>query len=223
MKQETQHKDAQQVRSSLWAWDKRSGRYRDLTTGRYLSKANLEKLQQRQLALLQQDIQSIGNLLLDGKISLKTWQEATAQTLKTAHLLQATLGKGGYEQLTQNDIQQVQRRLRSQFGYLKQFAIDLQRGHSISSTGQQVAMTEARFKSRLALYSKATRTSFEQSKQNNATNQRQYYMQRYIQSVHPCLSCPRYAAMGRVPVGALPLPGDACECGANCKCIVVYS
>lgn len=33
-----------------------------------------------------------------------------------------------------------------------------------------------------------------------------------------CPECMQYAGMGLQPIGDLPLPGDLCTCGPNCKC-----
>lgn len=210
------------IESPYWLWDKKSGRYRDRSTGRYLSQQNLEALQRRHIAQIEKDINTIADLLLRGQISLATWQEATAKSLKTLHLHQLVLARGGVKQTTAADYLAVGRELRNQYTYLRQFATDLQRGYSVNDKGQQVPMTVGRFKARLSLYAKAGRISHEQGKQEVAKSQGKYFMQRFLGIAEHCPSCPRYAAMGVRPIGGLPLPGVACECRSNCKCYVRY-
>lgn len=211
------------VVSPYWAWDDKSGRYRDRSTGRYLSQQNLAALQRKHIAAIERDIQIIGDLLLRGQISLRTWQEATATSIKTLWLHQLILSRGGVKQATSSDYLAVGRELKQQYGWLKQFAIDLQRGYSLSSTGQQTPMTPARFKARLSLYAKAGRISYEQGKQEVAKSQGKLLMRRLLGITdRHCQNCLDYAAVGVRPVGTLPLPGVACSCRSNCLCRVVY-
>lgn len=211
------------IDSPLWQWDKKSGRYRDRSTGRFLSQTNLEILQRRHIAAIEKDIQTIGDLLLRGQISLATFQEATAKSLKTLHLHQMVLARGGVKQATAADYLAVGRELKTQYGYLQQFATDLQRGYSLNEKGDRIPMTPSRFKARLSLYAKAGRVSYEQGKQTVAKKSGKYLMKRLLGLTdRHCASCLRYAAMGVQPVGVLPLPCVACECRSNCLCRVKY-
>lgn len=206
------------IASPFWSWDNKSGRYRDRSTGRYLSQSNLERLQRRHIALIEKDVDTIADLLLRGQISLETWQQATARALKTLHLHQYALARGGVNQMTASDYLAVGRELKNQYSYLKQFAIDLQRGYSLNDKGEQIPMTEARFRARLSLYTQAGRVSHEQGKQEVAKSQGKPFMRRFLGIAHHCRSCLRYAAMGPQPTGTLPLPGQRCECRSSCKC-----
>jgi hypothetical protein len=210
------------VTSPLWSYDKRSNRYRDTSTGRFLSQRNLQLLQQRHIAAVQADIGQIGELLLKGSISLGTWQEATAKSLKTLYLHQMVLARGGLQQTTASDYLATGRLLKDQYVYLRGLAIDLQRGYSINEKGDRVPMTVGRFRQRLALYSKSGRVAFEEGKKRNATEQGGGYMRRFLGIAEHCSDCLRYAALGIQPIGALPLPGVACKCRSNCRCSVVY-
>lgn len=210
------------ITSPYWQFDKRSGRYRDKSTGRYLSQSSLETLQRRHINQVEKDIQVIGDLLLSGKISLATFQEAMGKSLKTLHLHQMLIGRGGINQATSSDYLAVGRQLRQEYSWLRNFAIDINRGYSISEKGQQVPLTEARFRARLKLYAKAGRVSFQTGQQEVAKSQGKYFMWRTLGVAEHCADCLRYAAMGIQPIGVLPLPGVACACRANCRCSVRY-
>lgn len=210
------------VNSPFWGWNPKTGRYFDKSTGRFLSQRAVELLQKRHINLIVQDISTIGDLLLKGQINLQTFQEATAKSMKTLHLHQMLLARGGVKHATPEDYLAVGREVRNQYAYLRQFAIDLQRGYSIGEKGNRVPMTEARFRARLQMYAKAGRVSYEIGLQQQAKSQGKYYMRRFLGIAHHCSSCPRYAAMGVQLVGILPLPTHRCECRANCKCYVRY-
>ncbi len=214
------------IASPYWSWDNRSARYRDKQTGRFLSQQNLERLQQRHIAAIGRDINTIGDLLLRGQISLETWQQATATSLKTLHLAQAALGSGGVNQMTSTDYLAVGRTLKEQYSYLRGFSEDINRGYSISvgADGQrrEIPMTSKRFKARLQLYTKAGGASFEYGKQETAKKQGMNFARRFVRSSHPCSDCPRYARMGVQLIGVLPLPRTRCQCRGNCECVILY-
>lgn len=210
------------IASPFWVWDTKSGRYRDRTTGRFLSQTNLEKLQRRHIALIEKDIETIGELLIRRQISLETWQETTGRALKSLWLQEYALGRGGVKQVEPTEWLAVGRQLREQYSYLRGFSEDINRGYSVGKDGRQIPMSESRFRARLNMYSKAAKTSFEMGKQEVAKSQGKMFMQRFINSRHPCRDCPKYARMGIQPIGALPLPGQRCQCLSACRCSVRY-
>lgn len=174
------------------------------------------------ISLIERDINTIGELLKKGQLSLAGWQEATAQALKTLHIHQYALGCGGTARVTSAEWLAVGRELKEQYSYLRGFAEDLNRGYSIASNGQIIPMTEGRFNARLKLYSQAGRISFEMGKQEVAKRQGKPFMRRLLGVAHHCQSCPKYARLGVQPIGALPLPCTRCECLSHCKCYVRY-
>jgi hypothetical protein len=179
--------------------------------------------QERNIELIGNNIQQLGNLLIQDQISLKAWQESTMQALKTLRLHQLVLAKGGLAQTFAVDYLAVGRDLKSDYTYLRAFAEDIQRGYTIGKDGQQRPMTIARFQQRLNLYAKKGRTSFEQGVQARQLEQGDQYMYRTLGFTdRHCADCVRYKAAGVVSIGALPLPGENCQCGGNCRCSVVY-
>lgn len=193
-------------------WDKASNRYRYRDSGRFVPREAMLNLQKGYVETIKGDLQTLGKLVADGKISLRTWQEATAKTIKSLHLNQAILGRGGVDRMTSGDYLRVGRELRSQYGYLRQFAIDL-------TTGK---MTRAQFEARLDLYANASNVSAAASQQQNSIEGGARFMRRRLHAAESCPDCIEYAARGVVPIGSLPLPKQNCQCGANCRCTVEY-
>ncbi|MBW4422494.1 MAG: hypothetical protein KME13_25330 [Myxacorys californica WJT36-NPBG1] len=194
-------------------WDRRSGRYRYGDSGKFVPREAMLNLQRGYVETIKADFQTLGGLLADGKISLRTWQETTAKTIKTLHTNQAILGRGGVDRMTSADYLAVGRELRSQYKYLQQFATDLTKG----------TMTRAQFEQRLKLYANSSNISFSQTQQQNSKDNGDRYMRRRLHASESCPDCILYAARGVVAIGSLPLPKQNCQCGANCRCTVEYS
>jgi len=209
------------IAATTWSWDNRTSRYRDTETGRFVNAAQLKALQQRNIELIGRNIESLGDLLIQDQISLKSWQESTMQALKTLHLHQMVLAKGGLKQTFAVDYLQVGRTLKDEYSYLRAFAEDIQRGYSLDKNGNQIPMTIGRFQSRLNLYVKRGAVSFNHGQQS--LQPYDGYMFRTLGATdRHCSDCLRYAAAGIVSIGALPVPTEACQCRANCRCTAHY-
>ncbi|MBW4421792.1 MAG: hypothetical protein KME13_21660 [Myxacorys californica WJT36-NPBG1] len=198
--------------SPNFTWDARLQRYRYGDSGKFVPREAMLNLQKGYVEAVKADLQTVGGLLADGKISLRTWQETTAKTIKTLHINQAILGRGGVDRMSSADYLAVGRELRSQYKYLRQFATDLTKG----------TMTRAQFEQRLKLYANASGISFSQAEQQNSKDNGDRYMRRRLHASESCPDCIRYAARGVVAIGSLPLPKQNCQCGANCRCTAEY-
>lgn len=205
--------DALQTFSPEFIWDEKARRYKYAGTNRYLSREAMLNLTARQITQTKQDLATLGNLLTGGKISLATWQEETAKTLKSLHLRQAILARGGVDRMTANDYLQVGRTLKEEYGYLRNFAAD-------TTTGQ---MSTAQFRDRLSMYADKSRVSYELANRQNHIDQGYVMMERTLGATdRHCGDCLRYAAAGPQPIGWLPMPTQGCVCRARCKCSVRY-
>jgi hypothetical protein len=205
-------------------WDNKINRYRYNDTGRLLSPVAANAITQRRTDAATAEIRGLGESLIGGKISLEDWQRQTAVALKSLSIGQLELSRGGKRYTYGNDYLAVGRALKDQYRYLRQFAIDLNRGYSVRKDGTQQEMTEARFKARLDMYAeKAAKLSTEIGKQANAFKDSKAYMQRHLGATdRHCAECLLYASQGIRPIGTLPLPTEACTCRSRCKCYVEY-
>lgn len=204
-------------------WDKKAGRYRYADTKRFLGRDAVATLTQKRIDQVRQDINTIGDLLVSRKISLATWQEATARSLKELHVQSYILNRGGKAQVTQADYLAMGRELKRQYGFLRQFATDINRGYSIGDRGQQTPMTVGRFRARLELYGNSGKAAATQGEAEAQRDRGAIAMKRKLGAVdRHCPSCLSYAAAGIQPTGALPLPTQECECGNRCRCSVQW-
>jgi hypothetical protein len=195
-----------------WSYDRNSGRYRD-EKGRFLSQGAVEKLVDARIDRLDGTLKRLTRMLVDGNITLDQWQASIREQIKAAHLQAAIIGHGGRSGMDSAEYGRVGQRLRSEYAYLQGFANDLLEQRA--SAPMAVA--------RIGLYAQSVRGSYWQGTELRKQQQGYGLMERILdaQAKH-CADCMRYAGMGRVSIGALPLPGQRCECGANCKCSVRY-
>ena len=193
-------------------WEKNSNRYRNKETGRFISKEAVYTLTQKRIEYVKGDLGSVGQLLLDGKINLKAWQQQTAETLKILHTQQYLLGVGGQKALQKSDYLEVGRELKSQYQYLRNFAIDLTQGK----------MTPAQFSARLAMYADAAKVSFFRGEKVAAGRTGFTHGRRILGISEHCSDCPAITALGIVPIEELILPTQRCSCKIRCKCKIIY-
>ena len=212
LEQEVYWRDAV-YRTPDWSFDATIGRYRDKRTGRFLSKKEALDLTEASVGRAGQILDGLTESLTMGAMSLQDWQREVAKLLKTVHLAQFILGKGGAANTFPADYLVVARTLKSEYQYLDKFAADIASGR----------LSAAQIKARARLYVNKTRTSYwmgDAMAQDRATQPA--LMRRILAVAEHCPDCLAYAAAGWVPVGTLPMPCQACECGANCRCSVEY-
>lgn len=204
-------------------WDKKTGRYRYADTQRFLGRDAVTVLTQKRIDQVKQDINTIGDLLVSRKISLAAWQEATARSLKELHVQSFILNRGGKGQVTQSDYLAMGRELKRQYGFLRQFATDINRGYSLNDKGLPTPMTIGRFRARLGLYAESGKAAASLGEFEAQRDRGAIAMKRRLGSVdRHCPSCVSYAAADIQPTGGLPLPTQECECGNYCQCSVQW-
>jgi hypothetical protein len=201
------------LRQPDWTFDSTIGRYRDRSTGRFLSKREALALTERGILAAGRELQQITDLMLSGGIPLGDWQRRFAQLLKELHLGQYILGRGGAANVYPADFLAVARVLKEEYRYLDTFAREISLGK----------LSEAQLRARARLYLNKTTSSYwlgNATAQERASHPRE--MRRLLAPVEHCPDCLVYASAGWVPVGTLPMPGVNCQCGANCRCSVEY-
>jgi hypothetical protein len=206
---------------STYSYDNASQRYRNLETGRFIPKSQVDALINKRISLIQSDILSIGSLLQNDRLSLESWQQTTAYTIRELHLQSYMLARGGKAQMTPEDYLVVGRELKKQYRYLRAFAEDINRGYSIDKNGNQIPMTVGRFEARLKLYAKSGRAAAILAEEQVQRKSGMVAMSRHLGATdRHCESCMIYASAGVQPIGALPMPCQQCECGNRCLCSV---
>lgn len=119
-----------------WSYDRSAHRYRDQSTGRFLSEANVQIARDTFLLDQQQQYREHTAKLATGDLSVQEWTRTMRENLKTSYLAEYTLGKGGAANMTQADYGRVGRQLRDQYGYLQRFAEEVAAGRLSDAQAQ---------------------------------------------------------------------------------------
>jgi hypothetical protein len=113
-------------------------RYRDADSGRFVSPTRL--IEARDL-FADSQIEKAGALasrLASGEITVQEWLLRMRREVKQSYLAEYILGRGGRNSMTQSDFGRIGHMLRTQYGYLQQFAEEVRAGRlSAAQIGQR--------------------------------------------------------------------------------------
>jgi hypothetical protein len=195
-----------------YTYDRNLQRYRR-DDGKFVSAADIEDLTKYMIEKARVQMSAIANDLIEGKIELSEWTRQTALQLKEIHSQQYLLGRGGLKNMTQRDYGILGARLKKEYKYLNNFAIDI----------RDKEMSIAQFQARLNLYLSSTDASYQAARRESHKQAGFQFERRRLGTSNNCNPCVSYAGMGWVTLGTLPAIATACDCKANCKCSFEYS
>jgi hypothetical protein len=187
-------------------------RYRSKTSGKFLRKEAIAQLTEGHIQNVKNDLKTVSQLLINGKISLRNWQTTTAETLKILHTQEYLLGIGGQGAIKKENYLEIGRELKVQYQYLRNFAVELTQGK----------MTPAEVLNRATMYGDAAKVSYFRGERTAAKNAGLTYGMRILGIAEHCPECLIYHARGIVPIDELILPTQACSCMFKCKCTAKY-
>ncbi len=194
-------------------FDKISQRYRYKDSGKFVGKKAVENLTVKAIVQVENDLRTITDLLIEGKIEVKAWESASQAALKNLHTWNYLLGAGGEKQMTQSDYGALGQKLKQEYGYLRELAQELIRGE----------LSEAQLRARMAQYASSGGTTHELARAKNHKKAGYLWEKRLRTKINSCESCYTYAEMGWQPIATLPEAGQKCECRSNCGCYKVFS
>ena len=192
-------------------YNRETNRYRYKDSGRFAPKSAIINLTKKNIKNTEKELETITGLLFDGNMRLDDWQRTSAKTIKTLHLEHLLLGKGGVNNTNDSDYLAIGRDLRKEYGYLRQFAQDIKDG----KVSRKQALT------RVKMYGNKSRHAYWVG--NDRANNKGWMKRNLGLTDIYCEDCLRYFSLGWQPRGTLPMPTEACQCRANCKCSVIYS
>lgn len=205
------------VTAAGFAWNERAARW--TRGGRFVSEASLKRGLVGYADAVGREIKDLAGRMARGELPLPDWQLATAERIKTGTLAMELAAKGG--RLTARDYGRIGQRLRRQYEFLQNFALDVEAGRL--SAGQIVA--------RASLYSSGLNGSFEAARmdvwRDRAAAGVRVECRSVLAEAEHCEAgdgrpgCADEAARGWVPPGAMSLPGSR-RCLARCLCRLEY-
>ena len=196
-----------------FVFDKIAQRYRYKDSGKFVGKKAIENLTIKAIVQVEGDISTITNLLVEGKIDVAAWENATRSALKNLHTWNYVLGAGGEKMMTQADYGALGQKLKEEYKYLRGLSQELLQGD----------LTEAQLRARMAMYTNSGGTTHELGRAKAHQKAGYNWERRLRTKVNSCESCFDYADMGWCAIGTLPEAGQKCECKSNCGCYKVFS
>lgn len=188
-------------------FDARLGRYRG-DDGRLVSERavrdavdNLADLSSQRMAAFAQRLQS-------GALPLADWQVGMSQEIKSAHVAAGVAAHGGRVQMAPSDWGFLGQRIRTEYGFLRDFAGQIADG---------TQPLDGRLIARARMYGQGARMSYEAVRARDDRNRGMTEERDILAGSDHCTLCPDLAAQGWVPIGTLPAIGTR-PCGVNDRC-----
>jgi hypothetical protein len=199
-------------------YDPNRRQFRD--AGRYISHKETRAAIDRLTDFVKKQAARYARQFDNGTITATEFNLAMRELLKSAHIVSASVGRGGRERMTQKDWGRVGRKLQWQYGYLDKFTRRLERGGFASTVTRSKAYVNAVYVSYASAFKEA-QTEFIEGGGN--TNPNGGEMARLVQnSQEGCDECNADADLGWMPVEEMGDIGSRI-CGDFCKCDIEYS
>jgi hypothetical protein len=181
-----------------------------------MDKSELLELIEKLKGKSKRDARRISTRLEQGKIDADEWKAQVMALLVSAHIIAASVGRGGVNAMSVNDWRRIQAKITLQDGYLEK----LKR----SITAGAVVMAAGAIASRVGKYFVAPSISFEAADRERMLdlNGDQIMARLITNSKEGCEECAADEAEGWMPVEDLDEIGTR-ECGDWCLCTVEYS
>lgn len=211
------------VLTSQFGWNEASGRYIDLSTGRFVPFLDVRDSLELVMDASGVQMSALTDQLIAEQISLAEWQIGMMEEIKIAHTAATASAVGGWAQLSQADWGFAGRLIRDQYDFLRSFANEI-------ASGKQRLDGTARV--RTNLYGQAARGTFEETRRRyeRLKNGMEEELRALGEADH-CSSdddpsgesegCLELSALGWQPIGTLPKIGES-VCIVRCHCRFIF-
>jgi len=113
---------------SPWQWDDRAKRYRDTSTGRFITQHKAVTLRDYYIEAKKGEMDSLTRRLVDKQINLQQWTLEMRNQVKDTFINEYMLARGGRQNMTQADWGRVGAMLKKQYNFAEGFAKDIDAG-----------------------------------------------------------------------------------------------
>lgn len=187
------------------------------SAGELVSRAAVRAEIDKLTDFVKREAKTLSENLESGAIGLTDWHLAMRELLKSAHIIAASVGRGGIARMTQKDWGIVGAKIKWQYGFLQKTAISIEKGKIL----------KALVPGRAQKYASALHITFyrafgeAQAEGREVTGEQPILVKRELNAKESCDDCIEYAGMGFIPVDEMPSLGEL-ECGDFCKCDLVF-
>lgn len=197
---------------SQYQYDPRSRRYRNRTTGRYLSASDVRSAVDTIIDSQALKMRDLASRLVNGELALSDWQMQSAALLKALHVALGLAANGGLANTSASDLGYLASQIKEQYKYLNKMALQIRKGEQ---------PLDGTLVSRAALYAQAGREIYENVVQRAAENAGMSQSRSVLGPADHCGECVDEAARGWVPIGQ-NIPIGQRTCLANCHCALEF-
>lgn len=194
-----------------YGWSLSAQRYIDLTTGRFVPRADVLGVMQERIEDSINVLKDMASALVNGAADVSEWQAAVATELKNLHTQMAALASGGWDNVSPSTWGEVGARLKAEYQYLNGFAQEIADGN----------LSLAQIEMRLDMYGHDSWGSYFDAERIAMADGGKIEERRVLTEAKHCDDCIAAAAQSWQPIGTLPDIGDS-QCGSNCKCEFEY-
>lgn len=196
-----------------YTYDRNSGRFRSLETGRYVSERRIRDAVDAVADLASRRMGEAAARYRAGQITISDFQAAMLQAIKDSQIASALLAYGGRQQMDPSRWGLVGQQIRVQYQYARQMTADVLDGRQ---------RLNGRLDGRARQYGQASRSLYENIRRQQARiDPAVQYEANHLHASESCAQCKAQSAQGRVPIGTL-VPVGKRTCRSSCRCTLSY-
>lgn len=208
---------------ATWKWNERLKRYQKYPSGKIISWAEVQDLVDGVVDRASETVvDTLVDMLADGRMNVADWKREFASVIKSAYIIHGELAAGGRENMTPAYWGSIGGRLARQYGYLDDFAEQIDAGQ----------LTEGQIRARAYMYINSSRQAFwgirDRIEKDKGMTEERWIA---IGDDRTCGPCSDADASGWQPIGTFAAPGSGtvhvsptttCAGLTNCRCQKEY-
>lgn len=197
---------------TAFRYDDRSMRYRDVTSGRFISEWAVRDGVDAVVSLSAERMAKHAADFRAGAIDAAKFLSNMQAEIKSVHIASALAAYGGRDQMTPSRWGTVGQIIRREYGYARNMVADVLDGRQ---------RMNGRLDARARMYAQAGRTTYENVRRREQAQQGVGFEQNHLHASESCGQCLAQSALGRVPIGTL-IPVGSRTCRSQCRCTLSY-
>lgn len=200
-----------------FSFDTKTQRFRytsGIFAGRFVSRADVQKVIENNINRLKGDIKTTTQLLLDKKITVATWEQTMREIIKKGNTQSYLAGKGGNYQFKARDKGVVGNSLVDEYAYLRRFSQEINSGN----------LSPAQILDRSSKYGDSFYKFYERGR-SEAHKEAGFKWEKWVIGAYNnvCPDCISYSMNGWQIIGYFPPIAVATACKMRCRCHKDYS
>lgn len=196
-----------------YGFDRASRRFRDVTTGRWVSEREVRDGVDRVADLASRRLGDSAARYRAGQITIGQFQAETMQTIKDSQVAAALAAYGGRREMTPQRWGLVGAQIKVQYQYARGMVADILDGRQ---------RLNGRLDARSRQYGQAARSLYENIRRRESAEAGMLLERNHLHASESCDQCRAMSAAGVVPIGTL-IPIGQRTCRSSCRCTLSYS